>query len=571
MRYCVYEYGCRPPLAGEEVALEQMRRRVEFWNALFAIEQQHISRTREVLAVPATDERIGGIKKEISDLAADVKTRSKGRSAAGSAELRDLRSRIELLKVAMTSAVAEAKQLRRTIVDERRADLTAIDNQRKAAVKAARGNAGLYWCNADEVIALYERARIAAMKSGASVGSREWRGTGRVSVKYQNGLSPSLLPTDTRFQIDPVDPTAWSDPRRHIRRRLCRTVARIRVGSNETRQPIWLELPIVMHRPIPSDVLIRAVSVKRFRVGTQFRYKLLIVVREPSSDRARRADKQARAVGVAISLGRCNEGIRIGYWIDDAGETGELLLPTAMVSQFDKVNELRSRLDTNWNTARTELAAWIAQSSVLPDWFRDATRELQQWTDYHRPLALLKLWKTRRFSTDELIFPRLLKWRRGHVHLYSWASNLRDQVQMRRREHYRIIARDMAGRYGYVFLSSSISMISPPPSKPPTNRSSNRAVERYSSTPVRAVAAPGLLQRTLLQTCEREAVEVHTVPIGTRMPTCPACKTIALVQSGETLSVCCQACSQSSDAGLFEAAGILGAGLNLLNKRNGCD
>ena len=135
MRYSVYEYGCRAPIGGEHVALEQMRLRVEFWNALFAIEQEHTARTRELLRAEV-DDRIKSIGRDITELVSQLKAGSKSRSAAATTERRDLRSRLEILKASMKETIGEAKQSRRKIIEERRAALSTLDEQRKIAVRA---------------------------------------------------------------------------------------------------------------------------------------------------------------------------------------------------------------------------------------------------------------------------------------------------------------------------------------------------------------------------------------------------------------------------------------------------
>jgi hypothetical protein len=555
MRYSVYEYGCRAPIGGEGVALEQMRLRVEFWNALFAIEQEHIARTRELL-VSEVDDRIKSIGRDITELVSQLKARSRSRSAAAMAERRELRSRLEMLKASMKGTIGEARQSRRKIIEERRAALSTLDEQRKAGVKAARAKAGLYWCNADEVIKLYEDARIRAMKMGTSVGSRQWRGSGTVSVKYQKGLSPSLLPRDTRFQIDPVDEQAWADPRRRVRRRLCRTVARIRVSSTEERHPIWLELPMVMHRPLAENILIRSVRVKRFRVGTEYRYKLLITVRETDSISDDGHSTAAGSVGVLIGFRRTAGGIRVGYWADHAGDHGELLLPTELISQFDKVDDLRSRVDQNWNDTRNELAAWLGKSPI-PDWLRDATQDLPGWMDYHRPLSLVELWSRHRFSGGEDIFRRLIDWRSRHLHLYAWASHLRDQTQLRRREMFRLMAVHFARTYGDVYIRS----LTKPAAGSPAPVVRPAASKENDEARMRGIGALGILRKTLLQTCEREAVSVHAAPPAELNHACPACGRRHHTSGDEqAMTIRCLPCGTTWDRDHAEAVAILNSG-----------
>ena len=558
MRYAVHEYGCLTPIAGEEAALEQMRRRIEFWNALVSIEQEHIARTREVLSVAGVDDRIASLGAEISDLHSRMKAGRTAQSASAAADRRDLRSRIDELRIALKAAILESKRLRPKLVEERRAALSELDIQRKQAVKAARASAHLYWCNADEVIALYEDARIRSMKKGTTVGFRAWRGSGTVSVKYQRGLLPSALGSDTRFQIDPVDPRAWSDPSRSVRRRLARTVARIRVGSTEKRHPVWLELPVILHRPLPQDALIRAVRVKRFRIGYQFHYKVMITVRLPDaippSGRTR-----SEAAGIWIDCHEMSEGIRVGYWAAADGEHGEVLLPAAVVSEFEKLGDLQGILDRNWNETRAALVSWLG-SAAVPDWLRNTAGDLVEWMDYYRPLHLADAWSEHRFAGDEQIFARLVEWKRKHLHLHSWASHLRDQVQKRRREHYRLLAAQLAKNYDRIYINAVASA-------PATERDEPDLGVRGVGTReahIRTIAAPSILRRTVLQTSEREAVKVTAVDFGRLAPLCPACGgTTSEPTPDAPMSVFCRSCSRKLDRGLAMALAILNLGQQL--------
>lgn len=560
MRYAVYEYGCLDPLAGEEPALEQMRRRVDFWNALVTLEQEHIARTREVLRVADIHDRIAQLRAEIPELRSQIKAGREATPRMPRSALRDLRAHLALLRTSLQTAIAEAKQLQPQIVQQRRDELARIDAQRKEAAKQLRRQAALYWCNADEILALYEQARIDAMKQGSSISARAWRGSGTVSVKYQRGLSPSALSSDTRFQIDDVDPAAWSDPRRSVRRRLARTVARIRVGSTDKRQPVWLELPIVLHRPLPADALIRSVRVKRYRLGTQFRYKLFVTIRHDDGAVGRDGDAPVRGLGIVLDCRETTGDVRVGCWTDTDGAHGELTLPAAVVSQFERLNELRSMLDRNWNEARTQLLDWQG-AATIPAWMHDALRDLPLWTDQYRPLTLFRTWAKNRFEGDEWMFGRLADWRGKHDHLRTWASHLRDQVQKRRRELYRILAVQIARKYNRVYITAP-ERRGPRKERQAPVLSATERERREAHT--RAIAAPSILRRILMQTAERERVFVQQVPKTAAGATCPVCGTDHSTSSLEHGTITCRSCSAQWDRGHGSALAILRFGLSHL-------
>ena len=134
------------------------------------------------------------------------------------------------------------------------------------------------------------------MREGRELRFQPWDGTGKVTVRYQQGLAvEGAQGADRRLQFDPVDPLAWTSPRRSERRKLARSRVRIRVGS-EGRQPVWLELPVILHRPLPGDGTVRSASVICEKVGSRERWRLLVTVARP--ERARR-----EGPAVAVDLG----------------------------------------------------------------------------------------------------------------------------------------------------------------------------------------------------------------------------------------------------------------------------
>lgn len=545
MRYTVYEYGCLPPIAGEETALEQMRLRVEFWNALVGIEQGQILKAREILKVPAVDDRIAAFRREFAELRSQLDAHRAAKRKAGP-QPSELRSRIESLKAAIGEAVREAKELRPQIVQERRAALDELNRSRKDAQKVARAKAALYWCNADEVLALFETARIRAIKQGRNLRPQVWKGAGTVSVKYQRGLPAAALPKDSRFQIDPVDPRAWSSDKRSIRRRLARTHARIRVGSTPSKHPVWLEIPFVMHRPLPETALIRRVSVQRVRIGKDFRYRLLITLQHAPPAPREDAPRVA-AIGIHIGFQEVPAGIRFGYWADTADHHAELLLPHDIVSQFERVDELRGIIDRNWNAIRALLLAWLAGANV-PERFKDTVADLPSWMDYGRPLRLVETWRQNRFQGDDDIFRRVEAWRRQHVHLYSWASHLRDQVQKRRREHYRLLAASICRTYARVYLGH-IDL---------------KKQERSSAEGhIRNIAAISGFHGILSHACERESVELHVVEQEQLPDCCPVCDVAGPSDPGPAGIVRCKACGATLNRDHRDAMRLLRLGPDL--------
>jgi hypothetical protein len=69
---------------------------------------------------------------------------------------------------------------------------------------------------------------------------------------------------------------------------------------------VWLELPVVLHRPLPADGTIRSASVICERVGSRERWRLLITVAQPE-----RAIRQGPAVALDLGWRLLPHGLRV--------------------------------------------------------------------------------------------------------------------------------------------------------------------------------------------------------------------------------------------------------------------
>jgi hypothetical protein len=393
-KYVTFEFGCLPPTGGSEAALDQMLGRCALWNALVEIERAHHDAVLRILADP----KIPGT------------VRRRARLSAGE------QGRLEELGIA-----------------------------RKAAVKKAQADSGLYWCNYDDVIQAYERARKQA-RNGAALRGRQWDGTGKVAVRFQTGLpAAAVFAQDTRLQIDPIDAAAWSDPRRSARRRLSRSTARIRIGTVKRGEPIWLELPIVVHRPLPDDGLVRAASAVRERIGGRWRWRLLLTVERRSEVESRRGPAVAVDVGWWPSDGE----LRVASWEDECGEHGELVLAKDLLSRFQKIDELKSERARRANEIRSFLIDW-SRRTVVPEWM--------DWEAARGAATLLRAleqWQNSRFDGDMAAFDAAAEWRRRHRHFKVWEEHLRDQTLRRRRDLYRQFVAALVARHGTVFVEDA--------------------------------------------------------------------------------------------------------------------
>ena len=279
----VYEYGCwREAICGLDIAVEQMFRRNELWNRIVEIDNDVRTKMDATLFAKAQEEKLGSIRENLKELRSRLATLRADRKSS-KAEKDQVRALVKAAVLEVRTALDEVKRARRANAEENRAFMRELNADRLRRIRQAQVHADLYWCSRTEILRNYEVARRRAMREGRRLKPKQWNGTGTVCVYFQKGLSVSRVFGDNgRLQIDRVPEDAWKSPSRSERRKLARTRVRMRIAANADLSPVWLELPMTMHRPLPDGGVTRWASIVREQVGLSFRHRLLLTVREPA-------------------------------------------------------------------------------------------------------------------------------------------------------------------------------------------------------------------------------------------------------------------------------------------------
>src|SRR5690606_1365312 len=232
-------------------------------------------------------------------------------------------------------------------------------------------NSGLYWGNYLDVIRGWQTA---CKRLDAPRFHRHEPHDGKISVRWPTGIPVARAwGDDTQFQIDPLPADLWTRPRRP-RPRDYRTVARVRVRTEGRRTPIWLELPVWLHRPLPPDGIIREVHVTWRRLAGKLRWQISIIVEQPAT-----TPVPAGTGRIAIDLcwrKRPDGSLRVAYWLDDRGREGEVCLPAGWLTEYRRVEDLRSIRDQHTNATRAALLSWLGSAPGVPAWLGEATATL---------------------------------------------------------------------------------------------------------------------------------------------------------------------------------------------------
>jgi len=463
-----YTYGLLPPTQGADLVATQMRLGHAYRNRLVEIERARRAQVSEILErgepaelrtrlatlVTAHDEARAEI---LRSRAATRRRRGDPGQAALRDRARDLAAQIRPLRAALRAHRAHPSE-------SAQIGIAWVQLIAYHLVREARKASGLYW----GTYLLHEQAMRAAATAASPPEPIPWRGEGRVSVQIQGGMSPDDLEDGTKIQILPgrhlsapagtqshAIPLAGNGDQVGLGARSAR-VLRIRVGSGPGQRPIWAEWPMHVHRPLPDGCPIKVATVSLRRRGTRWDWSVQIVV----DDGDGRDGGAARGGAVALNLGyaiRPGDQIRAGYVAGSDGMRREILVPARVIGALDKADAIRAQRDRDLNAARAQLAAWIAgqDEASLPDWFRERTQHVGSWRSPGRLAALARDWQRGWWDDGDAGYDLLERWRLRDLHLERYETGMRSTALRRRRDGYRVLARELADRYQTLIIDDT--------------------------------------------------------------------------------------------------------------------
>lgn len=552
-----YSYGCLPPTKGREVLDEQLRLANDYRNKLVEIEHRYRDRVQEAMRsapevaettarVDALDAALRGVRSTIG-----AKRKEGGRSTDTSAEAAEAGALIAELRQAR-GALREAK-LRARGDEQLQQRLRAAEDHRREDIRNARKASGVYWGTYLYVDDTIDQAR----RKPTPPRFRRYDGSGCIAVQLQKGISVARLfgGKDRRLRIAPL-PEGVYDLTRHQRRRATRTTMWIRTGTGteeNPRDPRWIEFPIILHRPLPSDALIKWARVSRRAIGRFHEYQLQLVVESASF---RPAAAPAGTGTVAIDLGWRNKPdgkIRVAYWLDDRGNSGEILVPTRTQDGNAKADELKSIRNAAFIDAREALHTWRRACSMAPQWLAELTEHIDQWCGPARLAAVVDQWTQRRFDGDEAIYSMLAQWAKQERHLRWWEIHQRGRRARHRREEYRRFATHLARTYATIVLEKfDLQSVITTPNAEAGARAIGRAQRRTAK-----LAAPGELRQAIKDAAIKRGATIVELSAMHTTQTCSSCGVCEPFDASPSIEHTCVHCGAMWDQDYNACANLL--------------
>lgn len=497
MTVLVYKYGSREPIEGLETVVEQFRLAHRYRNKLVELELERRAQVDAALRAACPElvlleEEIGtkardaepedpvrgipaqppqpatGLHRLIEDAAAAVKQRrmrerGRRRDPTERAALRALRARL-------AAARERRRELRTELFgsDSWQASQRAIEAAHHARLLAERKASGLYWGTYEVVEAAADQFR-----KGAPPRFRPWRlRKDRLCVRLNQGnlsVEELLGGEDNRVGMSVIDrPQARPDSNRAAKRKFA--LVRYRVGGKDTKT--HAVLPIVYHRPLPADAVIKLVYLIRRDVGARSRWSVQFVIE--TQETKPKADQGV--VGVDVGWRKMPDGrLRVAVTSGSDGHEQEWALPPWWLSERDRVRRIKSERDRLFDLVKPVASGLIRGADNSTERARQSVSHLHQWRSQARLAGLILDWKDNdpgphwdvpaeiaELPGEHSIDPERLEaalrepnpphwvleaWRLRDLHLHEYEANLRDQLQASRLDLYRNLAATLAQRY----------------------------------------------------------------------------------------------------------------------------
>lgn len=540
-------------------ALEQSRLQTRLWNELVELsiknDKEYDSICHECLPdLSLLDEEIEALDKTIGELTDQIKL-ERQKSRSGKVDTAYLRKSVVSMKNKRKKLKDDRKILKKSSKELMQPKLEELNQEHDAAIKLIRqgyASKGLYWGNYNAVIKSYLVGRSQVLKkrgSGENAGLRYHRfdGCGRWTVQIQGGMTiaDAFACNSGLFQIDPIPSDTWSRGRCY-RRKHARTNARIRIGSSG-RDPIWMEIPIVMHRQIPENASIKFASITAKRLADRLVWKLNVT----ATVGAEIAKKTGEVVAIDLGWRKDSNGLRAGYLFGSDGKSEAICLDESFRKTATKIEGLSQTEKTRFNAVMDHLKKWLQDNKDnLPEWIREKTKHIGLWESYGKLYGLFYSWSANRINGDDLIFSLIELWRKQDKHLWQYRENLRDKMEGRRRDQYRVFAKRIAKEYDILVLEDMAITTFKKKGNAEDGVDHKSALRDQAS-----LVSPGLFRQELVRAMKACGKDVAYVNPAYTTRSCPFCGHICERKADITLK--CDKCGETYDRDMAGAKNIL--------------
>lgn len=552
---CIYKYGIRnqPERQYAEQMIEEFRKANRFYNQLVEIERWKTETFRAIRRklFPSYERNEAEEQKLVESILACRDGIKKANAAArkrivnkeAAAKIAEVKDQLSKLRTAM-KAMRDKMKLNPKLIEAGK----RIDEEANAKVKAARKERKCSWGTGGEI---EDSVKQASQKSHGMPKFRAWDGGGKFVVQIQSGLTAPKLIAGSNTQVQLDQPEEFAELRQ-IRGKRRQVEMRMRIGSDADRNPVWVHVPVLLQRPIPQDSVVKRAFIKMRRIGKRLVWEAgFVLYRESGWEKTDRA--KTGTIALDVGWRRLGNGLRVAYWVDDAGQKGELFLSGEWLRRWELFEGMQSERDKAFNTVRDQLATWMSTRQPgpynAPEWLIEATETLKQWRSANRLWNLVSRWMRNRFPGDENIMQILFSWWRQERKDHDGIDGGRRKLINQREEIYRQFAVMIRRNYKTVKVES-VNWAAMRKRKDPEQTPTDAAMTTYAR-----LAAPG----RLMELIHEHASNTVGIPANNTTKACHECGFVHAEMDGRDLMQKCPQCGLIADMDYRAAMNLLNA------------
>jgi hypothetical protein len=563
----VYKFRCLADFP--EAAVKELRRAHELSNLMIEVEKGHTDRVaaawREHPALEELEQAIETATEGIEEVVERMK-RHKQKSRSTKPDP-DIKAELVAARKKRKEAKEAFKAKKDLVYPILKPKLVKLNEQLREELKATYRpsiQGGLYWANYNAVRDRHQAA-VKAVRSTRRMGKpadlrfRRWTGEGTLTVQLQRQSdqpvrSPTTIADGERglwrnvAQLTPAhDPDEWDTLTRAQQRRIRVGTLRFRIGSQPDKKAVddeterrleelgehtenqaqavrdavhaeldqsgHVELPVIVHRPIPLDADICMMEITRRRLGSRMLVHVSVVVRLPSVPS--RTEGKAVAVHIGwrgLEDGSIRVGVMAGGWnppeelagvVRQHGTWSEIVIPGRWRDQMEYVQGVASIRGRNLDGLKKWMLEWLGEH---PEHAIAGIETIDKWRSPNR-FAALSLRIRGDDSIDIEVRQQLEAWRKQDRHLWDLEANLRDKILHRRNDAFAKVAAWCLDEAAVLRIDQFNLM--PLMRKPDVGKEDTEAHRRARAN--RVMAAPGILRGIMLDAASRRGVHVQAI------------------------------------------------------------
>ena len=551
----VRRYALRPPTGWDEDCEAEMRRMTDLWNRLVEIERAHRQAFQDATAHDPDVARLQSAITVIDTQIARAIDALKAKRKASRTRARD-DGTVTDLKAQRKPLYAELKAAQKSAREAAKPKLQGLEQVRRAQVKTAYQQSGLWWGNYNAVVASYEHARQAVLKRGGELHFRHHAPDCRIVNQIQGGMSVDDLLTGKHSQARLVVSPTVKDTK-FFRRggryaTLTATVFTYPKSNGKGRERREVAWPLVLDQSFPDDARtrIKEIVIRREMRADRAHWSASFLCRAPAQLPAERGRHEC---GIDVGWRRLRNratnvgaGLRVATVVSTALATpAYVVLPETTLDDARHVDDLAARRDA-------ALAAIV--STIRLAQIADAPAMLQAVADRIKSAPKVRAGLVAKLAREWRQYPdyrpelrrQVAAWQRRDRQDWQEHTNLAKRISRRRADIYHHDAVRIVRDHRRIGIEN-LDVAGMARRQTPTGDINSIAVDTGW---FRRLAAPAEFLQILKQTAVREGMVLgqHIVEISGRSTwICAHCRTEVIPANRSELRQICTHCGRGWD------------------------